>query len=292
MSCNYAFQTINVYPHHIKKSICGTRAKYRDGRKDTAVKVYTINQESVYLIISNVPTVGASEQLQAICDQYGNVVDFRPLDEYPSEEFTEVYLVKYDALSPARIAKKQLDDKSFFGGILHCCYAPEFETVTETRSKLQERRKYVAWKTNSGACSHCMQLSKKSNSTLKQSSSHGRECEGSHTSFHSYSPSQEEPVTYVWAGKEYTVMPPTSSTREIETHSRPKSTGLFVPRQCKSSGDSYKAMSHYGQSSSSGMSTSTKQDSSYLNTISQVRSKIASVSVPNVRFSLKRKKRL
>lgn len=46
-----------------------------------------------------------------------------------------------------RIAKKKLDNRSFFGGILHVCYAPEFETVDDTREKLQERRKVIAKKT-------------------------------------------------------------------------------------------------------------------------------------------------
>jgi len=47
----------------------------------------------------------------------------------------------------SRVAKKKLDNKSFFGGILHVCYAPEFETVDDTREKLQERRKAIARKT-------------------------------------------------------------------------------------------------------------------------------------------------
>ena len=46
-----------------------------------------------------------------------------------------------------RVAKKKLDNRPFFGGILHVCYAPEFETVNDTREKLQERRKVIAKKT-------------------------------------------------------------------------------------------------------------------------------------------------
>lgn len=34
-----AFNSISVCSHHIKQNICGSRAKYRDGKKDTAVKV-------------------------------------------------------------------------------------------------------------------------------------------------------------------------------------------------------------------------------------------------------------
>lgn len=36
-----------------------------------------------------------------------------------------------------------IDDKSFYGGILHVCYAPELETVTQTRHKLDQRRHEV-----------------------------------------------------------------------------------------------------------------------------------------------------
>lgn len=42
-----------------------------------------------------------------------------------------------------RAAKRNTDEKSFYGGILHVCYAPEYETVEDIRKKLQDRRSYV-----------------------------------------------------------------------------------------------------------------------------------------------------
>ncbi len=33
--------------------------------------------------------------------------------------------------------------RSFYGGILHVSYAPEFETINDTREKLRERRQQV-----------------------------------------------------------------------------------------------------------------------------------------------------
>ena len=36
--------------------------------------------------------------------------------------------------------------RSFYGGVLHICYAPEYETVEDTREKLSERRQQVARK--------------------------------------------------------------------------------------------------------------------------------------------------
>lgn len=37
---------------------------------------------------------------------------------------------------------------SFYGGLLHVCYAPELESVDETRAKLLQRRKEVHFKLN------------------------------------------------------------------------------------------------------------------------------------------------
>ncbi|KAL8560347.1 hypothetical protein ACOMHN_006078 [Nucella lapillus] len=132
--------------HHIKQEVCTTRPSYRDGRRLTTVKVYTAHQESKYLLVQNVPAVGAKDQLAKLLAAYGEVEDLHPLDEYPADKFTEVYLVKFKKIQSARFAKKKLDDYSFFAGSLHICYAPEYETVKETRQKLQDRRRVVAAK--------------------------------------------------------------------------------------------------------------------------------------------------
>ncbi|CAH1788989.1 unnamed protein product [Owenia fusiformis] len=47
----------------------------------------------------------------------------------------------------SRHAKRKLDDYSFFGNVLHVSYAPEWESVAETREKLQQRRKAIAIRT-------------------------------------------------------------------------------------------------------------------------------------------------
>lgn len=49
----------------------------------------------------------------------------------------------YIFFQSARIAKKMLDTNNFYGGVLHVCYAPELETIEETRNKLLERKKNV-----------------------------------------------------------------------------------------------------------------------------------------------------
>ncbi|KAI4584700.1 hypothetical protein MJG53_006234 [Ovis ammon polii x Ovis aries] len=137
-------QVGGVFDHHVQRAVCDSRAKYREGRRPRAVKVYTINLESWYLLIQGVPAVGAMKELVERFALYGAIEQYNALDEYPAEDFTEVYLIKFLNLQSARMAKRKMDEQSFFGGLLHVCYAPEFETVEETRKKLQERNAYVA----------------------------------------------------------------------------------------------------------------------------------------------------
>lgn len=138
---------VQIPNHHVKGNVCATRKPYREGRKPKAVKVYTINNESRYILIQGVPSVGASENLVNLCSKFGEVEEHHALDEYPCEDqYTEVYLFKFKKIQSARFAKKKLDDYSFFGGVLHLCYAPEYETIVDTREKLQERRRIIASK--------------------------------------------------------------------------------------------------------------------------------------------------
>ena len=135
-------KTLVITPleHHVQEELCLTRPKYRQGRKLTAVKVYTINDESVYLLLIGVPDLKLKRELRKLCKQFGTVEDIRPIPDYPAEKFAENYIVKYRFLREARRAKRNLDGRNFFGGSLHVCYAPELESVSETRQKLKERK--------------------------------------------------------------------------------------------------------------------------------------------------------
>ncbi|XP_011859177.1 PREDICTED: RNA-binding protein 48 [Vollenhovia emeryi] len=131
-------------PHHEQQKLCQTRALYRQGKRLTAVKVYTINDESQHLLICGVPQLQLAEEVRKLLCSYGDVNTIQLVTEYPSEEFTVAYHVHYARIQSARIAKRSIDNKNFFGGILHVCYAPELETLEETRTKLWQRRKDVA----------------------------------------------------------------------------------------------------------------------------------------------------
>ncbi|XP_076681701.1 RNA-binding protein 48 isoform X1 [Andrena cerasifolii] len=131
-------------PHHIQQKLCHTRPPYRQGKRFTSVKVYTVNDESKHLMICGVPKLQLGEEVKKLVDPYGDVKKIHVVPDYPSEEFTEAYYIQYARIQSARIAKRFVDGKNFYGGSLHVFYAPELESVSETRAKLIQRRRDVA----------------------------------------------------------------------------------------------------------------------------------------------------
>ncbi|KAJ8654199.1 hypothetical protein O0I10_010147 [Lichtheimia ornata] len=117
------------------------RPEYRDPKTPRAVKVYTIAQESRYLIVENVPALGLVENLLKLCSSFGPVQSHRLLDDHASAtNYCDVVWIQFATTAAARIAKRTLDDKPFFSNLLRVSYAPEYETVDDLRGKLQERR--------------------------------------------------------------------------------------------------------------------------------------------------------
>lgn len=49
----------------------------------------------------------------------------------------------YSSGEPRRFAKRKLDDYKFLGNLLEVSYAPQYETLSDTRDKLEERRRTV-----------------------------------------------------------------------------------------------------------------------------------------------------
>ncbi|XP_073979285.1 RNA-binding protein 48-like [Rhodnius prolixus] len=136
-----------VLPHHVPEECCRSRATYRQGKKLAAVKVYTVSKESSHLLVFNVPAINLSTELRLLCERLGKLALFEKLAKgIEIEEFTEVFHVNYLKEPSARYAKKFLDNRSFYGGFLHVCYAPEKETLEETRIKLITRRNEIAFR--------------------------------------------------------------------------------------------------------------------------------------------------
>nr|XP_026690567.1 RNA-binding protein 48 isoform X2 [Ciona intestinalis] len=131
---------VSVPKHHVKQEYCDVRPKYRRGKKRTSVRVFTVNSESTYLVVANVPATKLEKDLLKLFSIYGTIVKCEELKDYPKEEFTQVFLIKYDDIQRAKTAKKSLDEHYFFGAMLHVCYAPEYEAAAETRHKIRHRR--------------------------------------------------------------------------------------------------------------------------------------------------------
>lgn len=93
---------MEVLPHHIKPNVCLTRPKYREGKIPKAVKVYTCAQESKYLLVVNIPSIGVHNELVKLFSTYGNIDEHKILDEYPCEKFCETILIKFAKIENAR----------------------------------------------------------------------------------------------------------------------------------------------------------------------------------------------
>ncbi|PKA55959.1 hypothetical protein AXF42_Ash014631 [Apostasia shenzhenica] len=113
----------------------------RDG--PPAVRVYTVCDESKYLIVRNVPALGCGEELAKLFGSYGDIEECKPMDAEGCEPFTDVYWIKFSQVSHARFAKRKLDESVFFGNRLQISYAPEFESLSDTQDKLEGRRREV-----------------------------------------------------------------------------------------------------------------------------------------------------
>lgn len=131
------------FPHHIKQPYCETRPKYRRGRKLTAVKVFTISDESKYLLVTNVHATKLENDVLKMCSSFGMVKQFSEVQNYPQEPFTQTFLVQFINLQAAKTAKRMIDEKNFYGKMLHVCYAPEYETVGDVKEKVQHRLRSV-----------------------------------------------------------------------------------------------------------------------------------------------------
>ncbi|XP_056683197.1 uncharacterized protein [Spinacia oleracea] len=60
-----------------------------------------------------------------------------------TEAFTDVYWIKFQLISNARFAKRKLDESVFLGNRLQVSYATEYESLSDTKEKLEGRRKEV-----------------------------------------------------------------------------------------------------------------------------------------------------
>ncbi|GAV92349.1 RRM_5 domain-containing protein [Cephalotus follicularis] len=123
---------------------------HRCKERTTAVRVYTVCDESRYLVVKNVPALGCGNDLLKLFASYGDIEECKPMDEEDCEPYTDVYWIKFCLVSNARFAKRKLDEFSFLGNRLQVSYAPHFESLLDTMDKLEGRRKEVLARLNIG----------------------------------------------------------------------------------------------------------------------------------------------
>ncbi|XP_077210806.1 RNA-binding (RRM/RBD/RNP motifs) family protein isoform X2 [Tasmannia lanceolata] len=107
----------------------------RNKDEPPAVRVYTVCDESRYLIVRNVPALGCGDELAKLCGSYGEIEECKPMDGEDCEPFTDVYWIKFLQVNNAR---------------LQVSYAPHFESLSDTKEKLEGRRKEVLSRINPG----------------------------------------------------------------------------------------------------------------------------------------------
>ncbi|KAK4355441.1 hypothetical protein RND71_024412 [Anisodus tanguticus] len=115
-----------------------------------AVRVYTVCDESKYLIVRNVPALGCADQLSKLFSTYGQIEECKPMDAEDCEPFTDVFWIRFCRVDNARFAKRKLDESVFLGNRIQVSYAPQFESLHETKEKLEARRKEVLARLNPG----------------------------------------------------------------------------------------------------------------------------------------------
>ncbi|KAH7511052.1 hypothetical protein FEM48_ZijujUnG0050400 [Ziziphus jujuba var. spinosa] len=76
--------------------------RYKD--EPPAVRVYTVCDESRYLIVRNIPALGCGDELLKLFSSYGDVEECKPMDAEDCEEFTDVYWIKFRLVSNSRVS--------------------------------------------------------------------------------------------------------------------------------------------------------------------------------------------
>lgn len=59
------------------------------------------------MLIQGVPALGVMKELVEQFALYGAIEEYHALDEYPAEQFTEVYLIKFQKVQCARYGVEQ-----------------------------------------------------------------------------------------------------------------------------------------------------------------------------------------
>lgn len=119
------------------------------------VRVYTVNDESRYVMVHNIPAIGVIDELLKRMSLYGNITSYRVVDEDAKESFTQAMWIQYETVNNARHAKVHAAQKSFYGSRLKVQYVPEYESRNDTADKLNARRELLQRRAKSSRARSC-----------------------------------------------------------------------------------------------------------------------------------------
>ncbi|KAK6923508.1 hypothetical protein RJ641_011812 [Dillenia turbinata] len=115
--------------------------------KPVVVRVYIVCDESRcvrrYLVVRNIPALGCGGDLLRLFSSYEEIEECKPMDTEDSEPFIDVYWFKFRFVNNARFAKQKLDEFVFLRNRLQVSYAPHFESLSDTKEKLEGKKREV-----------------------------------------------------------------------------------------------------------------------------------------------------
>ncbi|RHY75000.1 hypothetical protein DYB38_007473 [Aphanomyces astaci] len=131
----------------IRRSMADCGYRQRHARTDVSegdAKAYTVNEESRFILVRNIPALGATDELLRRLAEFGTVERHRLEDDHDdASEYVDVMWVQFDTVTAARRAKALAVKNPFYGSVLQISYRPQDERSSDTRAKLDERRELL-----------------------------------------------------------------------------------------------------------------------------------------------------
>ena len=112
------------------------------------LKMYNITEESVFIEISNVPSLNLLQELTSYINSHAHLIEQIPnrLQEHQidSKQCIQSFLAQFPTIHEARKCKKAIHKQPFYGQSLYLTYRPDLETWSQPLSKLSHRQLKVS----------------------------------------------------------------------------------------------------------------------------------------------------
>ncbi|GFP97122.1 RNA-binding protein 48 [Phtheirospermum japonicum] len=140
----HSFPTRSATPNKNLNSSPVQRLLQRYENCGVEVAVWRVEIER-YLNVRNIPFLGCGDELLKF-SIYGYDQECKPMDA--EDCITDAYWIKFHQTINARFTKRKIDESVFLGSRLQVSYAPDYESLSGTKGKLEGRRKEVLARLN------------------------------------------------------------------------------------------------------------------------------------------------